>query len=259
MAQWGGFCWFARADAAGAIVTKAELNWLAATIAPVPGMTEAQLFTPGTMHDPYLNDGAPPALALQIYFDTIDALEAALSGPLLALADPARLPSLSGATFTQQAMLARSFKVPEPVFRTPPGGHPCTYLVAYEGTAEDPPAWLSHYLTHHTAIMTRFPGIRQVEVCTRIDWCGALAWPRVDYLQRNKVVFDDAGALTAALNSPVRHEMRADFAKFPAFSGPVSHFPMTTTVVRRLTSRATWRRGNPRVPPDRAIASPRSR
>jgi uncharacterized protein (TIGR02118 family) len=224
-------CWFARADLAGAAVTEAELNRLAGMIAPVLGVTEALLFTPATTHDPYLNDGPPPALALQIYFDGIETLEAALNRALPALAEPASLPSLSGATFTQQAMLARSFKVPDPVFRTRPGSGHCSYLVAYEGTAEDLPAWLSHYLTHHTAIMTRFPGIRQVEVCSRIDWCGALPWPRVDYMQRNKVVFDNAGALTAALNSPVRHEMRADFANFPAFTGPVSHFPMLTRVV----------------------------
>ncbi len=228
-------CWFAQANAAGAVVTAAELNRLAETIAPVPGVTEVLLFTPGTTHDPYLNDGQPPALALQVYFDGIEALEGALDGPLMALADPAHLPSLTGATFTQQAMLARSFTVADPVFRTPPDAHPCTYLVAYEGTAEDLPSWLSHYIAHHVVIMTRFPGIRQVEVCTRIDWCGALPWPRVDHMQRNKVVFDDADALTAALNSPVRHEMRADFSTFPPFAGAVSHFPVTTRVVRPIT------------------------
>jgi hypothetical protein len=148
----------------------------------------------------------------------------AADGPLMALAVP---PS-----FTQQAMLARSFAVPDTMFRTRDGARHCTYLVAYEGTAEDLPAWLSHYLAHHAAIMARFPGIRQVEVCTRIDWCGGLPWPRVDHMQRNKVVFDDAAALTAALNSPVRHEMRADFGKFPPFTGPVSHFPMATRIVR---------------------------
>jgi hypothetical protein len=218
-------CWFAQTGAGGTAVTEAELTWLAGTIAPVRGVTEALLFTPGSTHDPYLNDGQPPALAMQVYFDGIGSLEAALAadGPLMALT------SLSGAAFTQQAMLVRSFPVPEPTFR---GAEPCTYLVAYEGMAEDLPLWLSHYLTHHAAIMARFPGIRQVEVCTRIDWCGVLPWRRVDHMQRNKVVFDDAEGLTAALNSPVRHEMRADFAKFPAFTGPVSHFPMTTRVIR---------------------------
>jgi uncharacterized protein (TIGR02118 family) len=222
-------CWFATAT--GASVTEAEFSSIAETIAQVPGMTEALLFTPSVTHDPYLNDGEPPALALQVYFDAIEALEAALisDGPLVPLAS---LPGLAGASVTQQAMLARSFAVPDPVVRTKPRAPHCTYLVAYEGTAEDLPAWLSHYLTHHTAIMSRFPGIRQVEVCTRIDWCGALPWRRVDYMQRNKVVFDNADALTAALNSPARHEMRADFAKFPPFTGPVSHFPMATRVVR---------------------------
>jgi hypothetical protein len=220
-------CWFARASAPGAVVSEAELVWLAETIAAVPGVTETLLFTPGTTQDPYLHDGQPPALALQVYFDGIEPLEAALNGPLLALAEPSALPSLAGASFTQQAMLARGFAVPEPVSSR----RYCTYLVAYEGTAEDLPAWLAHYLVHHAAIMARFPGVRQVEVCTRIDWVGALPWPRVDYMQRNKVVFDDARALTAALNSPVRHEMRADFARFPAFTGPVSHFPMLTRVI----------------------------
>jgi hypothetical protein len=45
------------------------------------------------------------------------------------------------------------------------------------------------------------------------------------------VVFDDQAALTAALNSPVRHEMRADFKHFPPFAGKVTHFPMHTQAV----------------------------
>jgi hypothetical protein len=222
-------CWFAEASAAGTSVSDADLVRIGELIAKTPGVTQALLFTPATTHDPYLNDGAPPALAIQIYFDGIEPLEAALGDPLTGLA---ALPSLATARFTQQAMLVRPFAVPDPVFRTPAGGFPCTYLVSYEGTAEDLPSWLSHYITHHAAIMTRFPGIRRVEVCTRIDWCSALPWTRVDHMQRNKVVFDDPDGLTAALNSPVRHEMRADFAKFPPFTGPVSHFPMLTRVVR---------------------------
>jgi hypothetical protein len=141
------------------------------------------------------------------------------------------LPSLADATATQQAMLVRRFGVPDPVFRTPQGECPCTYLVAYEGEAEDLNAWHSHYISDHPPIMARFPGIRQVEVYTRIDWCGSLPWPRVEHMQRNKVVFDSPAALTAALNSPVRHEMRAAFARFPAFTGPITHFPMATMIV----------------------------
>jgi hypothetical protein len=50
-------------------------------------------------------------------------------------------------------------------------------------------------------------------------------------MQRNKVAFDSAEALTAALNSPVRKEMRADYAALPPFSGRVTHYPMATSVI----------------------------
>lgn len=33
-------------------------------------------------------------------------------------------------------------------------------------------------------------------------------------------------AITAAMNSPVRHRMRADFEKFPPFEGSNIHHPM---------------------------------
>ena len=104
-------------------------------------------------------------------------------------------------------------------------------MVAYEGEADDLNAWLSHYIAHHPPIMARFPGIRAIEVCTRIDWCSAVPWTRVHHMQRNSVAFDDAAALDAALHSPVRDEMRADFHTFPPFSGRTSHYPMATQTV----------------------------
>jgi hypothetical protein len=91
--------------------------------------------------------------------------------------------------------------------------------VAYDGTAEDPGAWLAHHIAHHTPLMTRLPAVREVEVYMRRNCCSFLPWPKVDHPQRNKVVFDDAGALRAALNFPVRHEMPADFHQFPPFPG----------------------------------------
>lgn len=231
-----GFCWFAQKEAGPAdnSVTDTVMDRVGEILSLVPAATEALLFTPGVTRDPYLNDGQPPALALQLYCPSIETLEAALAadGPLR------ELPALLGENYSQQAMLVRRFPTPDPVFRVPAGAHPRTYLVAYEGTAENLPVWLSHYLAHHATIMTRFSGVRRVEVYTRIDWCGGLPWRRVDHMQRNKVVFDDAAALTAALNSQVRHEMRADFAAFPPFSGPVSHCPMTTRILRSGTMTA---------------------
>lgn len=221
------FASFRHAD----VVSAEDLSWLERLVAATPGLARGLIYTPAQTHDPYLDDGRPPALALQLYFPDIAALEAALAqdGYLQALVERDALPSLHGAAVTQQAMLARAFPVPDA--RSDggaPGAPGCSYLVTYEGVAADRNAWVAHYIESHTAIMARFPGIREVEVCTRLDWCGFLPWPRADAMLRNKVVFDDADALTAALNSPVRHDMRADFRRFPAFTGTVTHFPMAT-------------------------------
>jgi len=220
-------CWFA--NFRGAPVGHATQDTLARLLRATPGAGEVLIHIPASTHDPYLNDGPPPCLALQVYFDDIAALEAAAgpSGSLQALADQTLIPGMASAT--QQAMLARAFPVPDAHFAKP--GSACTYLVAYEGHAENLNAWLDHYIASHPPIMARFPGIRQIEICTRIDWIGHLPFDRVSHMQRNKVVFDDQDALTAALNAPVRHEMRADFARFPPFSGPTSHYPMHTRAV----------------------------
>ena len=186
------------------------------------------MFTPWEIDGLPFDDGTPPQLAIQLLFGDIADLEAALApvGHLQALAAPGALPSLAGAAREQQAMLARGFAVPDPG----PVEPSCTFLVHYPGEAQDTSAWLAHYLEHHTRIMAAFPGIREIEVCSRIDWCGFLPWPRVDYLQRNKVAFDDADALKAALASPVMDEMRADFHALPPFAGGNRHYPMRTLV-----------------------------
>jgi hypothetical protein len=236
------FCWFAQYRdpvAPQSRVSQVELAWLADFLAVTPDLRQALIYTPSRASDPYLDDGPPPQLAMQLYFDDIGSLEAAVAdgGHLQGLATPGALASLRETSVTQQAMLVRRFGVPDPTFRTPAGEHPCTYLVAYEGEADDLDAWLAHYIADHPPIMARFPGIRQIEIYTCIDWCGSLPWPRVRHMQRNKVVFDSQAALTAALNSPVRHDMRASFGRFPPFTGPITHFPMATMTVAPRTGR----------------------
>ena len=120
------------------------------------------------------------------------------------------------------AVLVRRFPVPQPAFLR------CTYLVAYEGPAQDPDAWHAHYLAHHPPIMAELPGIRELEIYTPLQWVGGGAWRRERSLQRNKVAFDSPQALEAALGSPVRAKMRADFATFPRYAGRVTHYPMLT-------------------------------
>lgn len=195
-----------------------------------PGLRTALIYTPEVAADPYLDDGPPPPLAAQLVFAEIGALESALArtGHLQALAEPDVMPSLAGAQITQQAMLLRTFAVPDPAYRTEPGALPCSYLVSYPGPAENLNEWLSFYITHHPVPMAKFPGIRALEVHTRIDWHGFLPWPRANAMLRNRVAFDSELALEAALASPVRHEMRADYKRFPPFSGGNTHHPFAT-------------------------------
>jgi hypothetical protein len=185
-----------------------------ASLARLPAAT--LVHTPVSAFDPYLDDGAPPPMVVQTYFDRLDALEAAV--PRIADFVP---------LCDAQAMAVRRFA---PVH----GGEArCSYLVAYAGPANDEHGWHAHYLAHHPPIMLRLPALRELEIYARVDWVCRAPWRRAHSMQRNKVGFDSPQALTAALGSPVRAEMRADYAKLPAFSGAVTHFAMNT---RRLLS-----------------------
>ena len=214
-------------------ISNTEHARLTAVLGSVPGLARALVHTPAHAHDPFLDDGAPPQLALQLYFDRLLDLEAAAAsaGPLQALAASDALPTLAGAAVEHQVMAVRAFAVPVPARAAGPDDVWCTYLVAYEGPAEDLHAWLDDYLAHHTPLMARLPGIRELEVYTCVDCVSHLPWVRATCMQRNKVAFDSPVALTAALESPLRHEMRAHFRALPRFSGGVTHFPMSTRAV----------------------------
>jgi len=202
---------------------------LLALASTIDGVQRVVVHTPvdGGVNDPYLHDAASPRYALQLYFDELSALEASIKsiGPLQQLLDTERFPTLAGVGLTQQAMAVRYFPVPEANRVANPGTR-CTYLVSYEGEAEDYSAWIGHYVDSHPPIMARFPAIREIEIYTRLDYRSALPATRSLAMQRNKVVFDSPEALQISMDSPVRHEMRADFRQFPPFSGENFHYPM---------------------------------
>lgn len=224
----------------GRRVSEADLSSFTEALQAVAGVERLLIFTPEKTSDPYLKDEPAPQLAAELYFDDIAPLEraAARDGalqPLVALFPQA----------TQQAMLVRSFPVPDAGVAA---ALRCSYLVGYEGPAEDLNAWLAHYIDNHPQIMARFPGIREIEVCTRLDWYGFLPWPRDRCMLRNKVVFDSSAALAEALRSPIRHEMREDYRRFPPFSGKVFHYPMATSEVDAAATRSRWKRASRRAP-----------
>lgn len=167
---------------------------------------------------------ACPRCVLQWYFDDLELLEQTLQ-PGHAMHDLADGSSNNGLTFTQQVMAVRTFATPDPAG---PGtrAERCTYLVSYEGEAQDFNAWLTHYLAHHSPLMAQLPGIRELEIYTRLDYRSGLRIGRATAMQRNKVVFDDPAALAAALASPIRASMKQDFIAFPPYNGATLHFPM---------------------------------
>jgi hypothetical protein len=216
-------------------ITADELAFVNDIVARTPGLGRGLVFTrtaTKTAH-PFADDHAAPALALQLNFERLEALEAALArdGHLQALARDTALPSLKGASVDQQAMLTRVFPVDDPAFVSGDGELPASYLVHYPGEAEDLNLWLWHYVANHPQIMRRFPGIRQIEIFSRMDFISFLPWPRANHMQRNKLVWDSPAALSAALFSPIIKEMRADFVTFPPFQGGNVHYPMTTHTV----------------------------
>lgn len=225
------FCYFVFFESrrnSGLRISGDDVETVRETLGGLDGLSRAHIYQPAEASDFYADDGAGPVFAFQLFFDSIENLEKAIGrqGALKAMAGA--LPSLSEADVTQQAMINRRFPVPE---ERPFPPQACSYLVHYPGPARDLNEWLAYYLDHHPAIMARFPGIREIEILSRIDWIDAMPWQRVHVMQRNRVMFDSPEALTVALHSPVRHEMRADLANFPAYEGGNFHYPMMTELV----------------------------
>ncbi len=212
----------------------AALERVAQVIRNTEGLSRGLIHTPWPVDGLPFDDGPAPFLQLQLYAPALVVLERALdhAGSLRALADPAWLPVPACTRITEQAMLVRPVTVSgawqqkEDV---------CSFMVHYPGRADDPNAWLGHYMAHHTPIMRRFPAVREVEVCSPLMWLSKMPWYRADHMQRNKVVFDDASGLRAALSSDVMSDMRMDTARLPPFSGGSVHHAMRTRLVKGLT------------------------
>lgn len=217
----------------GLAVSDVDLAQVRSLLKSTPRLHLANIYRPDVASDLFNKDGPPPVFGLQLYFAELGDMEAVLApaGHLQALVEPGMLSSIAGARRTQQAMCVRPFPVDDPVIKVPAGSLPCSYVVHYPGQADDLPSWLYYYTTHHPQLMRDFPGIRHIEVLSRLDWCGSLPFERVEYMQRNRVMFDSAAALTHALQSPARLAMRADYKTFPPFSGGSAHYPMSTEAV----------------------------
>lgn len=211
----------------------ADAAW-SALLPPMPGLYQTLMHRPAHTADPFLASGPahaePAEYVLQLYFDSLEALEQACDETSGLGAALSQLASRLGPViaYSQQAMMLRRFAVPQPADPYANGAEAMTYLVSYADPQAPHEAWLHAYLRQHVPLMARLPGIREVEVYTGVEFLSALPLPRACAIQRNKVVFDDPAALQAALQSPLRAQMRADFLSLPDIGLAHTHLPKLT-------------------------------
>ena len=89
---------------------------------------------------------------------------------------------------------------------------------AITGRREDEAAFIRNYVDTHPPTLGTLPGIRSVMCYFPLDMATP-AWRRPDYMIGNEVVFDSVAAFNAAMQSPVRQELRRHFREFPRSPG----------------------------------------
>jgi len=202
----------------------------AALFKAAPGLESLDLYTPErAAKDPYLHDGPGPLAMLQAAFRSRRELEALLGSPAFRAAVIAPSPAPPDkVTAVHDAMEQRFYPVAGEA-RPGPLTAPISYVVRYQRPADNEAEFVSHYVAHHPQIQARFPGIRSIMCYVPIQWTDPTPIAPAGYLLGNEVVFDSVDALEASLNSPVRHELREDFKKFPKFTGRNTHYAMRRT------------------------------
>lgn len=214
------------------VIEAKQLLQLAFALRSIHGLTQLVSHQAvGGVRDPAIKDTAGPDHAFQLYFDELLSLERVLiSGSALDRALTSNnAPLRRHLDWHHQVMAVRRYPLPgRPSRSKVTAQHECTYLVAYEGRSADDEKWLAHYLRHHPPIMARLPGLRKLEVYSRMDYRSDLAIKKSRSLQRNVAVFDSQEQLNDALDSPVRQELRADYEGFPRFEGTSPHRAMVS-------------------------------
>lgn len=194
------------------------------------GLATLDIYEPQrAANDPYLRDGPGPLVQLQAGFRTQEALAALLASPAYRGTVVAPSPAPPDiVTAVHDAMEQHFYPV---AGEATPGAlkAPISYVVRYQRPAENEAEFGAHYVAHHPAIQARFPGIRSIMCYLPIPWRDPTPIAPADYMLGNEVVFDSLEALDAALNSPVRHQLRNDFKSFPKFSGKNTHYAMRRT------------------------------
>jgi hypothetical protein len=190
----------------------------------LPGLSALDVYemTAGDANDPFNHDKTGPLRVIMPDFGSIDAL---LSARGIIEQSLSELPKGVAATATameRKVYPAADQTQPEPLRA------PFSYMVRYHRPAEDEAAFVANYIATHPQTLGKLPRIRSImcyfPIALPIGNTSA-----ADYMIGNEVVFDSVTDFNAAMQSPVRQELRAHFHDFPPFTGLNTHVPMTRT------------------------------
>ena len=188
----------------------------------LPGLTALDLYRAidDAARDPFNDDKDGPLLLAVPEFATPAQLAAALPAIEQALSD---LPA--GVNVTVSALERKFYPVGgEAVPATLSA--PFSYVVRYHRPAEDEGAFVANYIATHPGTLGKLPHIRSVMCYFPIAGFEPGRFRAADYMIGNEVVFDSVDHFNVAMQSPVRHELRAHFHAFPKFTGRNTHYPM---------------------------------
>src|SRR3954471_7448209 len=192
----------------------------------LPGLTAFDLYRPsvGSAHDPVNYDGPGPLFIAMLAFSARETLECAIARPAFAesLGDCPDGLAFTGSTFERHFYPVAGASKPAPLTA------PFSYVVRYHKPAEDEAAFIRNYVETHPPTLATLPGIRAV-MCYFPLPVQAAALAPAGYMIGNEVVFDDVAPFNAAMQSPVRQELRRHFREFPPFRGRYTHFAMDRT------------------------------
>ena len=189
----------------------------------VPQVVSIDLFVPATGDVVLFDDGAAPALMIQI------DMENASDAQTLVQSDDFRRLILD-----ESAYAAPIDKLALDVFETVhfaipghqiplPRTAPLSFVVRYYGPTDDMAAFNRFYTENHPPILAAFPGIRNVVCYLPLDWQSTKNVPDSSLILGNEVVFDDIDDLNRALESDVMPRLREDGRQFAEFGYNTHH------------------------------------
>ncbi len=165
--------------------------------------------------DPFVDDGKPPPLVIQIDADDL--------GHIAPLFDDDKLMRRMEGSAGCEAFETLSYPI-QGASDPAPRVAPISFNVRYYAPIDDEKRFVDHYLENHPPILGELPGVRNVLCYVPVNWAGPL--PVSNCLLGNEVTFDSLDGLNAALASDVRIRLREDYHAFPIRPGPNTHYAM---------------------------------